>query len=79
MSPSWSCCCDFFVRSGTWSPAAAIMSAMCAPVPPEIAYTHTLGWRCFFAHAGSASGIVRANDADTSRRSSSPSTRVTPN
>ena len=55
------------------------MSAMCAPVPPEIAYTQMPGCFCFFAHAGGVSGRVRASAADTSSRSSRPSTRVTPN
>ena len=40
---------------------------MCAPVPPEIAYTHTPGVRCARAHAGSFSGRVRANDIELTR------------
>ena len=52
---------------------------MCAPVPPEIAYTHTPGPFLRRAHAGVFSGRVRASAADTSSSSSRPSTRVTPN
>ena len=33
---SCSCTCEALVREGSSSPAAATMSAMCAPVPPEI-------------------------------------------
>ena len=73
MRPSCSFCWVGFVRWGSRRPAAATMSAMCAPVPPEIAYTHTPG--PFFPHfGGPPAGRVRASAADTSSSSSSPST-----